>query len=88
MVGPGELVLILIVVLFILLLWRGPQLLPQLGEALGKAIRGVRENINEDAGQPHDAGAGTPPADDMGDQAEDTGVTGDRADDEGARPGA
>jgi Sec-independent protein translocase protein TatA len=56
MVGPSELLLILIVVLFILLIWRGPQMLPQLGEALGKAVKGVRQTVNDDA-PPDDADA-------------------------------
>lgn len=46
-----DILLILIVILFILLIWRGPSMLPQLGEALGKAVRGVRENVDADAGK-------------------------------------
>jgi TatA/E family protein of Tat protein translocase len=48
MVGPGELVLILIVVLFILLIWRGPQVLPKLGEAMGKTIKGFRDELPDE----------------------------------------
>jgi len=51
MVGP-DLLLILIVILFILIIWRGPKMLPQLGEALGKTIKGVRSNIGDDSDKP------------------------------------
>jgi sec-independent protein translocase protein TatA len=42
-VGP-ELV-ILIVILIVVIFWRGPSTLPRLGEALGKAVKGVRDNM-------------------------------------------
>ncbi len=42
-VGP-ELV-ILIIVLIVVLVWRGPSTLPRLGEALGKAVKSVRDNM-------------------------------------------
>ena len=58
MCGIVDILLILIVILFILLIWRGPSLLPQLGEALGKAVRGVRENVDAD-GVKHDDGRST-----------------------------
>jgi Sec-independent protein translocase protein TatA len=42
-VGP-ELV-ILIIVLVVVIFWRGPSTLPKLGEALGKAVKGARDNM-------------------------------------------
>jgi Sec-independent protein translocase protein TatA len=42
-VGPE--LLILIIVLVVVVFWRGPATLPKLGEALGKAIRSVRESL-------------------------------------------
>ena len=42
-VGP-ELVL-LIILLVVLVFWRGPSTLPQLGEALGKAVKGARTTM-------------------------------------------
>lgn len=42
-VGP-ELV-ILIIVLIVVLVWRGPSTLPRLGEAFGKAVKSVRDNM-------------------------------------------
>ena len=37
-----DLLLILIVVLILVLLWRGPKTLPRLGEALGRGVREAR----------------------------------------------
>jgi Sec-independent protein translocase protein TatA len=58
-----DILLILIVILFILLIWRGPSMLPQLGEALGKAVKGVRDNVDDGAGK-HDDAAVAPEHDD------------------------
>lgn len=49
-VGP-ELV-ILIVVLIVVIFWRGPSTLPKLGEALGKAVKGVRDNLPDSKDEP------------------------------------
>lgn len=43
---PTDLLLILIVILGVVIVWRGPKTLPKLGEALG---RGVREAKSEAA---------------------------------------
>ncbi len=48
MCATMDILLILIVLLFIVLMWRGPKMLPQLGEALGKTVKGVRHNLNDD----------------------------------------
>ncbi len=48
MCATMDILLILIVLLFIVLMWRGPKMLPQLGEALGKTVKGVRQNLNDD----------------------------------------
>ncbi len=42
--GPGELVLILLIVLLVC----GAKRLPQLGEGIGKAIRGLKRGLNTD----------------------------------------
>ena len=55
-VGP-ELV-ILLIVFVVVVFWRGPSALPKLGEALGKAIKGVRDNLPSDSKQ-DDADQGT-----------------------------
>ena len=52
--GP-ELV-ILIIVLVVVVFWRGPSTLPKLGEALGKAVKGVRDNMPDSKDDDSDAG--------------------------------
>ena len=39
----------LIVILIVVLIWRGPQMLPQFGEALGKAVKGARDTMDRDS---------------------------------------
>jgi Sec-independent protein translocase protein TatA len=59
-VGP-ELV-ILLVVLVVVIFWRGPSTLPKLGEALGKAVKGARDNMpgsGDDAADQGSAGDST-----------------------------
>jgi sec-independent protein translocase protein TatA len=46
--GPGEILVILLVVLVLVLMWRGPQTLPKLGSALGKSIRELRREAQAD----------------------------------------
>jgi Sec-independent protein translocase protein TatA len=53
-----DILLVLVVALIVVLVWRGPSMLPQFGQALGKAVKGVRDNVNADA-PPSDA----PPSD-------------------------
>ena len=50
-----DILLILIVILIIVLVWRGPSMLPQFGEALGKAVKGARDTMDRDSDA--DAGA-------------------------------
>jgi Sec-independent protein translocase protein TatA len=42
-----ELLLVLIVILVLVLLWRGPKTLPQLGQALGRGVREARREAAE-----------------------------------------
>lgn len=49
MCGIVDILLVLIVVLIIVLVWRGPSMLPQVGGALGKAVRGARDNFSSDS---------------------------------------
>ena len=49
-----DILLVLVVALIVVLVWRGPSMLPQFGQALGKAVKGVRDNVNADA-PPSDA---------------------------------
>lgn len=55
--GP-ELV-ILIILLVVVIFWRGPSTLPKLGEALGKAVKGARDNMpdsKDEAADPDSSG--------------------------------
>lgn len=64
--GP-ELV-ILIIVLVVVVFWRGPSTLPKLGEALGKAVKGVRDNMPEANDDGSSAGTGSAARPDPADQ--------------------
>ena len=53
---------ILIIVLVVVVFWRGPSTLPKLGEALGKAVKGARDNMPgaaDDAADQESAGEST-----------------------------
>jgi Sec-independent protein translocase protein TatA len=42
-----DLLLVLIVILVLVLLWRGPKTLPRLGEALGRGVREARKEATK-----------------------------------------
>jgi sec-independent protein translocase protein TatA len=44
----GDLIIVLVVILILALLWRGPKTLPKLGGALGKSIRDFRREAGVD----------------------------------------
>lgn len=44
---PVDLFVVLLIILAIVLLWRGPKTLPKWGATLGQAVRGVREEANK-----------------------------------------
>ena len=41
----GEMLLVLLVILALVLLWRGPKMLPKLGQALGRSVKDVRREL-------------------------------------------
>ena len=43
-IGPGELIIVLLIALLVL----GPKKLPEVGRSLGKGLREFKEGINED----------------------------------------
>lgn len=49
-----DILLVLIVLLIIVLIWRGPSMLPQFGEALGKAVKGARDTMDRDSSESKD----------------------------------
>ena len=63
-----DLLLVLIVILVLVLLWRGPKTLPKLGEALGRGVREARSEASKaqaeiqarTAGEPTTPGAAEP----------------------------
>jgi Sec-independent protein translocase protein TatA len=63
-----DLVIVLVVILAIVLVWRGPKILPKWGETLGRGVKATKEEISDlqddlqkrdDASKPGD---GTPPS--------------------------
>jgi Sec-independent protein translocase protein TatA len=40
-----DIALLLVVMLIIVLVWRGPKMLPRIGAAFGKTVKGVREHV-------------------------------------------
>ena len=44
--GP-DVVIILIIVLILALMWRGPKTLPKIGQALGRGVKNAKEEARE-----------------------------------------
>jgi Sec-independent protein translocase protein TatA len=57
----GDLLIVLVVILALVLLWRGPKTLPRLGEALGRGVREARSQASAPV-EPEES-ATPPPAD-------------------------
>jgi Sec-independent protein translocase protein TatA len=58
-----DLVIVLVVILGIVLVWRGPKILPKWGETLGRGVKATRKEVSDlqdDAARRDDDG--TPPA--------------------------
>jgi len=49
-----DLLVILIIILVLVVLWRGPKTLPKLGEALGRGVRAARREASEAIGPKDD----------------------------------
>lgn len=53
-----DLVIVLLVVLAVVLIWRGPKILPKWGETLGRGVKATRKEIGDlqdEAGKKDDA---------------------------------
>ena len=64
MFGPDRILLILIVLLVIVIIWRGPKNLPLIGRAFGQGVKEARREINEikaDIDKTSDEGAASSP---------------------------
>ena len=44
---PVDLIVVLLLILGVVLIWRGPKTLPKWGEALGNAVRGARTEASK-----------------------------------------
>jgi Sec-independent protein translocase protein TatA len=42
----GDVMLILLVILAVVLVWRGPKTLPKLGQALGRGVKEARREVD------------------------------------------
>lgn len=60
-----DLVIILVVILVLVLMWRGPKTLPKIGEALGRGVREAKTEATKAQAeiQARAAGEPLPPAD-------------------------
>jgi len=57
-----DLVVVLLVVLAVVLIWRGPRILPKWGETLGRGVRATRKEISELQDEARKDDDATPPA--------------------------
>jgi sec-independent protein translocase protein TatA len=57
----GDLLFLLIVILIVVFVWRGPKVLPKLGAALGKTVRDLRREAQADDTPPVDPADPTRP---------------------------
>ena len=48
---PVDLLLVLLVILVLVVMWRGPKTLPKLGEALGRGVREARSEATKAQGE-------------------------------------
>jgi Sec-independent protein translocase protein TatA len=57
-----DFVIVLVVILAVVLVWRGPKILPRWGETLGRGVKATRKEISEMQDEAKKKGDGTPPA--------------------------
>jgi Sec-independent protein translocase protein TatA len=57
-----DLVIVLLVVLAVVLIWRGPKILPKWGETLGRGVKATRKEISEMQDEATKSDDETPPA--------------------------
>jgi Sec-independent protein translocase protein TatA len=48
---PVDLLLVLLVILVLVVMWRGPKTLPKLGEALGRGVREAKSEATKAQGE-------------------------------------
>jgi len=57
-----DLVIVLLVILAVVLVWRGPKILPKWGETLGRGVKATRKEISEMQDEAKEKDDGAPPA--------------------------
>ena len=62
MIFGVDLLIVLIVILAVVLVWRGPRILPKWGETLGRGVKATRKEISEMQDDTKGKDDGTPPA--------------------------
>ena len=60
MIFGFDVLIVLIVILAIVLVWRGPKILPKWGETLGRGVKATRKEVTDLQDEVKDDG--TPPA--------------------------
>jgi Sec-independent protein translocase protein TatA len=60
MIFGVDVLIVLIVILAIILVWRGPKILPKWGETLGRGVKATRKEVTDLQDEAKDDG--TPPA--------------------------
>jgi Sec-independent protein translocase protein TatA len=56
-----DLFAVLLIVLILVIIWRGPRTIPQIGAMLGRGVKAAREEANELRGDKSDADKPPPP---------------------------
>ena len=49
-----DVLLVLLIILGVVLVWRGPKTLPKIGEALGRGVKAARDEAKTDGEPPED----------------------------------
>jgi Sec-independent protein translocase protein TatA len=62
MIFGVDVLIVLIVILAIVLVWRGPKILPKWGETLGRGVKATRKEVADLQDETRGKDDGTPPA--------------------------
>jgi Sec-independent protein translocase protein TatA len=61
MIFGVDLLIVLIVILAVVLVWRGPRILPKWGETLGRGVKATRKEVTDLQDEAKGKDDGTPP---------------------------
>ena len=62
MIFGVDVLIVLIVILAVVLIWRGPKILPKWGETLGRGVKATRKEVSEMQDEARAKDDDTPPA--------------------------